>query len=167
EVRSPVALDCEMVGVGEEMKSALARCSIVNYDGKVIYDVYVKPDEPITDFRTRWSGIRPVHMDRAISLRKARRQAKRLLKNRVLVGHALQFDLHVLKLNHPELLIRDTSKFIPLRINAGFHKDVTPSLKKLSSRLVSSDIQIDEHCSVEDARAAMQLYRSCEHEWEQ
>lgn len=53
-----VALDCEMVGVGPGKKNGLGRVSIVNEHGYCIYDKFVKPDEPITDFRTRWSGIR-------------------------------------------------------------------------------------------------------------
>jgi RNA exonuclease 4 len=55
-----LAIDCEMVGVGPEgYKSALARISIVNYFGHVILDTYVKPQEQITDYRTKHSGITP------------------------------------------------------------------------------------------------------------
>lgn len=162
----PVGLDCEMVGVGEGKASALARCSIVNYDGNVIYDAYVKPDQEITDYRTQWSGIRPCHMNKAISFRKAKKQVKRLLKNHILVGHALQFDLTALKLNHASNLIRDTSKYVHLRALAGLPVNCTPSLKRLTSQLFNSQIQQNEHCSVEDAGAAMRLYRLCEEQWE-
>ena len=165
-VLRPVALDCEMVGVGKEKSSALARCSVVSYEGDVLYDAYVKPDKPITDYRTQWSGIRPKHMDNAISFRSARKKVKRLVKNRVLIGHALQFDLKVLKLKHYSDLIRDTSKHIPLRALAGFPRNSTPSLKRLTKQLLKWDIQVNEHCSVEDARAAMLLYRKCEKQWE-
>ena len=163
---SPIALDCEMVGVGEGKSSALARCSIVNYDGHVIYDSYVKPDQEITDYRTKWSGIRPSHMLHAISFRKAKKQVKRLLRKHVLVGHALQSDLGVLKIRHPSTLTRDTAKFVPLRALAGLPLNSTPSLKRLTSQLFNSVIQENEHCSVEDARAAMRLYRLCEEKWE-
>lgn len=55
-----VALDCEMVGVGSDGKhSALARVSIVDWDGKVLLDTHVKVAERVTDFRTHVSGIRP------------------------------------------------------------------------------------------------------------
>lgn len=163
---SPVGLDCEMVGVGDEKTSALARCSIVNHEGDVLYDVYVKPDKPITDYRTQWSGIRPKHMNNAISFRSARKKVKRLIKKRILIGHALQFDLKVLKLRHPSDLIRDSSKHIPLRALAGFPRNSTPSLKRLTRQLLKWDIQVNEHSSVEDARAAMLLYRKCEAQWE-
>ena len=52
-----LALDCEMVGV-EDGKSMLARVSIVNSFGNVIYDKFVRPQEQIYDLRTKVSGIR-------------------------------------------------------------------------------------------------------------
>lgn len=54
-----VGLDCEMVGIGPEgTQSALARCCLVDYDGNVLYDQYVRPPGFVTDFRTKYSGIR-------------------------------------------------------------------------------------------------------------
>lgn len=44
-----LAMDCEMVGVGSSGKtSVLARCSIVDYDGNVVYDKHVRPVEKVT-----------------------------------------------------------------------------------------------------------------------
>ena len=51
-----VALDCEMVGV-EGNDDALARVSIINYNGHVLMDKYVRPVKHITDFRTWVSGV--------------------------------------------------------------------------------------------------------------
>lgn len=54
-----VALDCEMVGIGINGKqSALARCCVVDFDGRVLYDKFVRPPSFVTDFRTKWSGVR-------------------------------------------------------------------------------------------------------------
>ena len=48
-----------MVGTGYEgADSMLARCSLVNRFGHVLYDKYVAPREWVTDFRTKYSGIR-------------------------------------------------------------------------------------------------------------
>lgn len=60
-----VGLDCEMVGSGDKGKdSLLARVSVVNQHGQCLYDTYVKPmaDTPVTDYRTKYSGIRPANL---------------------------------------------------------------------------------------------------------
>lgn len=44
----------------------VGRCSIVDYNGSIIYDEYCRPDTPITDYRTKWSGIRRKHMKHAL-----------------------------------------------------------------------------------------------------
>ena len=46
--------------VGTEGRSeALARVSIVNYNGAIVYDKYVRPEARVTDYRTWVSGITP------------------------------------------------------------------------------------------------------------
>jgi len=53
-----VSLDCEKVAIRRRTVEALGRISIVNYYGHVILDTFVKPGAKISDFRTRFSGIR-------------------------------------------------------------------------------------------------------------
>ncbi|ETN85037.1 hypothetical protein NECAME_06584, partial [Necator americanus] len=44
-----IALDCEYVGGGMDgSEDLLARVSIVNQEGKIVYDKYVKPRERVT-----------------------------------------------------------------------------------------------------------------------
>ena len=50
-----------MVGV-EGNGEALARVSVVNYHGHVLYDKYVRPEGKVTDFRTWVSGITPANI---------------------------------------------------------------------------------------------------------
>ena len=58
-----VSLDCEMVGTGSAGDfSMLARCSIVNHHGNVLYNSYVAPMDKITDYRTKFSGITSQHL---------------------------------------------------------------------------------------------------------
>lgn len=58
-----LALDCEMVGVGPGgEESVAARVSLVNQFGKCVYDKYVKVKQPVTDYRTAISGVRPQHL---------------------------------------------------------------------------------------------------------
>lgn len=72
-----VALDCEMVGTGPGGRcSELARCSILDYHGNILYDKYVRPCQPVTDYRTRWSGIRRHHLYNATPFAQAREEVR-------------------------------------------------------------------------------------------
>ncbi|VDO37718.1 unnamed protein product [Onchocerca flexuosa] len=63
ELTNVLGLDCEYVGVGMDGgDNMLARISIVNMQGRCVYDKYVKPRENITDYRTAVSGIRPINL---------------------------------------------------------------------------------------------------------
>ncbi|RCI00226.1 3'-5' exonuclease [Rhizopus stolonifer] len=161
-----VAIDCEMVGVGPDGKdSALARVSIVNYNGAVLLDCHVKPQEKVTDYRTHVSGIEPHHLasDEALTLKEAQYKVEAIIRNRILVGHAVHNDLQALILSHPALLIRDTSRYKPFRKLA---KGRTPGLKMLVKEILGITIQSGSHSSVEDARFTIQLYKAVKDEWE-
>lgn len=161
-----VAMDCEMVGIGfAGKKHQLARVSIVNQMGEVLLDKYVRPVETVVDYRTEVSGIRPRDLrDRAEDFIAVQREVAQLLTGRFLVGHAIYNDLKVLQLQHPQRALRDTSKYRPLvqRVTGG----ATPSLKTLARCVLGENIQIGEHSSVEDARAAMRIFNRYQEEWE-
>ncbi|XP_034936105.1 RNA exonuclease 4 [Chelonus insularis] len=150
-----VAMDCEMVGIGDGTESMLARVSIVNRHGACIYDKFVKPRETIQDYRTAVSGIRPHNVQNGEEFEVVQGEVANILKGRILVGHALKQDLSVLFLSHPKKLQRDTSRYSLFR---RVSKGNTPSLKKLAAELLGINIQTGEHDSIEDARTAMELY---------
>jgi RNA exonuclease 4 len=157
EVGKYVGIDCEMVGVGgDEDRSVLARVSLVNFHGTQVYDSFVRPKEFVTDWRTHVSGISPKDMATARSFEGVQADVAAILKDRIIVGHAIKNDLEAMMLGHPKKDIRDTSKF------SGFRKysaGKTPSLKKLAREVLGVDIQGGEHSSIEDARATMLLFR--------
>lgn len=154
-----IAMDCEFVGVGENgIQSELARVSIVNFYGNVIFDAFVKPQSRVTDWRTWVSGVTPGDMFNAIPFKTAQEKVADLLKDgRILVGHAIKNDLEALFLTHPRSQIRDTSKHTPYRVKYAAGK--TPSLKKLSAHVLKKSIQDGEHSSIEDAKITMELYK--------
>lgn len=166
-----LALDCEMVGtnappVGPRETSTLARISITNYHGHVIYDSYVSPPpgHQITDYRTWVSGIKPHHLYRAPSFTHVQDSVRQLLKGRILVGHALVNDFKALQFTHPKHMVRDTSTFAHFKQYAVGR---TPGLKKIAHLELGVSIQGAEHSSVEDARACMALYRKYKAEFEE
>ncbi|KAF2083274.1 exonuclease [Saccharata proteae CBS 121410] len=155
-----IAIDCEMVGVGPtpDQDSQLARVSIVNFHGHQLYDSYVLPKLPVTDYRTSVSGITPALLRPGFArpFNEVVKAVSDLIQGRILVGHAIQNDLTVLMLSHPKRDIRDTSRHPAFRkISAG----KSPSLKRLAKEILGVDIQGGQHSSVEDARATMLLFR--------
>nr|CDI52289.1 related to REX4-strong similarity to X.laevis XPMC2 protein [Melanopsichium pennsylvanicum 4] len=167
EPGSYLAIDCEMVGVGDKgSESVLARVSIVNFHGATIMDRFVRPQEKVTDYRTWVSGVRPRDLKDAPYFSEVQGEVATLIKGKVLVGHAIQNDLKALLLSHPKPLIRDTATFQPLRDLA---KTKYPSLKKLAKLVLGIDIQLqgESHSSVEDARATMAVFRSQKSKWDE
>ncbi|KAM3614959.1 uncharacterized protein V6R79_021372 [Siganus canaliculatus] len=164
-----LAIDCEMVGTGPQGRiSQLARCSIVSYDGDVVYDKFIRPSVPVTDYRTRWSGIRPRDLANATPHVEARKEILRLLMGKVVIGHAIHNDFKALGYSHPTALTRDTSRIPLLNVKAGFGEHECASLKRLTKAIFNRDIQVGRkgHSSVEDAKATMELYKVVEVEWE-
>ncbi|XP_053689641.1 RNA exonuclease 4 [Sabethes cyaneus] len=165
ELTECLALDCEFVGTGPDGKDhMLARVSVVNERGEVILDTYVKPQRAVIDYRTDISGIRPELMESGKDYGYVRETVKVLLHGRILVGHALKNDLLVLNLRHPKHMVRDTSRFNP--IARRIRSLGTPSLKNLSKIILGEEIQNGIHDSIEDACAAMKIYRIFQDEWE-
>ena len=104
-----------MVGTGPDgATSALARVCIVNSHGAVVLDTHVASAEPVTDYRTHVSGVRPEHLRGAPPLLDVQKQVAEMISGRVLVGHALRNDFKALLLSHPKRLIRDTAAYAPL-----------------------------------------------------
>lgn len=154
-----------MVGIGfAAKKNMVARVSVVNEMGEVLMDRYVRPREPVVNYRTEVSGIRPADIANGDEFVRVQADVAALLEGRILVGHAVYNDLKVLALQHPPKSIRDTSRYRPLinRVTGGS----TPSLKTLARCVLDVNIQTGEHSSVEDARAAMRIYNRYKEEWE-
>eukprot|EP01041_Mallomonas_annulata_P002810 gene2810-5528_t len=145
-----LGLDCEMVGLGPSGKmSALARCSLVNYDGISVYDQFVRPKGFVTDFRTKYSGIRSKNLRDgiAISFEQCQADVANLLKGKVLVGHALKNDLAVLLLSQHPSMIRDTARYRPYMKaqGRGGGKFRPRALRDLAKEFLDQEIQTGEH----------------------
>ncbi|CAN6476683.1 unnamed protein product [Victoria cruziana] len=134
----------------------------VNWWGNVVYDEYVRPLEHVVDFRSEISGIQPHNLKKAKDFHIVQKDVAQLIKDRILVGHALHHDLKAMLLSHPKKCIRDTSHYLSFKSKAG----KTSALRDLAKEQLGVEIQRKQHCPIEDARAAMLLYQKHRKEWE-
>jgi len=126
EIGKFIGIDCEMVGVGgDEDRSVLARVSIVNFHGTQVYDSFVRPKEFVTDWRTHVSGVSPKNMATARSFEEVQADVAQILKDRVLVGHAVKNDLEAIMIGKLTLGVK-----LPLLRHSGVETClcITPSV---------------------------------------
>jgi len=163
-----VALDCEMVGVGSEGRSALALVVLCDWHGRVLFRSFCRPAEAVTDLRTFVSGVREEHLRGAPDFRAVQARVCELLSGKLLVGHGLKNDLEALLLHHDVRARRDTAHYPPLMRTTAFGALKSRKLRDLAKEHLGADIQGDgaAHDPAEDARAALAVYKVFRLQWE-
>lgn len=147
-------IDCEMCIT--DKGSELTKISIVDEESRVVYNQLVKPDGPIINYLTRYSGITKEmmeHVDNRLEDVKYFMR-KKLPRDAIFVGHSLNMDLAAIKIFHPYVI--DTS-VIYNRSGERYYK---PSLKTLAYEFLGKSIQTADklgHDSLEDAVTALEL----------
>eukprot|EP00116_Pleurobrachia_bachei_P005672 sb/3465934/ len=97
DITHRLAMDCEMVGVGKEGKeSELAKVSIVNVYGDVVYNKYVIPRSHVTDYRAHITGLTgKILKEQGVRFKVAQAEVAEMIKDRIVIGHGLSNDFAV------------------------------------------------------------------------
>ncbi|THH28479.1 hypothetical protein EUX98_g5697 [Antrodiella citrinella] len=157
--RRILSMDCEMC-LTEDGKQ-LARVCMIDYEsGIVVYDKLVKPEKPITDYLTRWSGITAESIASATStFDEVQNHVLSVLSatpTPVLLGHSLESDLKTLQICHPYVI--DTA----IIYHHPRGRPLKPGLAWLTKKWCEREIQNrgeGGHDPEEDARACLDLLK--------
>lgn len=162
-----IAVDCEMVA--GDIDDICARVCLVDEAENLIFHTYIKPQNPVTNYRYEVTGLTEEHLEDGMSLREVQTKILEILYNgesvarpkldggkaKLLVGHSLEHDLNCLRIKYPRDLLRDTAKYRPLmKTNLMSH-----SLKYLTQTYLGYDIQSGIHDPYEDCVSVMRLYK--------
>ncbi|KAL0835854.1 hypothetical protein Bca101_087743 [Brassica carinata] len=150
-----IAVDCEMV-LCEDGTEGLVRVGVVDRHLKVILDQFVKPDKRIVDYRTVITGVNAQDIEKAtLSVVDIQRELQPYLSNgAILVGHSLNKDMKVLKIDHPKVI--DTALVFKFSNARNSRK---PSLNDLHKAIFGKEVRKEgvPHNCVHDAEAAMNI----------
>lgn len=97
----------------------------MNDQGNVLMDKFVRQKERVTDYRTRWSGIRPEDVRDHVAhlFEDVQKEAAALFEGRVLVGHAIHNDL---KVQSPPTFLCNIILAFPNAAHASIDRDDIP-----------------------------------------
>lgn len=161
--RKAVALDCEMGTSITNSSELIQLCAVDYFTGETLIDTLVLPNVEMLHYNTKYSGVTPEMMERAIDegeylegFEGAREELWRWINSEtVLIGHSLNHDLWQLRIVHP--LIVDSCICVPKLQSSG------NSLKNLTLELLGKQVQDGStgHDCVEDALAARELVIWC------
>ncbi|KAB5596531.1 PAB-dependent poly(A)-specific ribonuclease subunit PAN2 [Ceratobasidium theobromae] len=171
-----VAIDAEFVSLQKEeneMRSdgtkkvirpsqlCLARVSVLREDGRAFIDDYIHTSDTVVDYLTEFSGIEPGDLDpytsehALVPLKTAYKKLRLLIDlGCIFIGHGLSKDFRIINIAVPKEQVLDTVDIYFLK-----ERQRRIGLRFLSWYLLRQTIQIDTHNSIEDARAALLLYK--------
>ncbi|KZT19388.1 hypothetical protein NEOLEDRAFT_1183427 [Neolentinus lepideus HHB14362 ss-1] len=145
-------------------KDILSRVSVTDYRGNIVLDTYVRPIQPVTDYRTSETGLFPAHLANGRSFYEIQREIATIIREKILIGYCLWDFLSVIGTSHPAIDTRDVALFLPFRQTLRSKKMI--SLPTLVDRLMARNIGAGYEDPLENARATLDLFRSCEELWE-
>ncbi|XP_053181468.1 RNA exonuclease 1 homolog [Scomber japonicus] len=147
------AVDCEMCYTIHGLE--LSRVTVVNTSLQVVYDTYVRPDNDVIDYNTRFSGISEEDVKGThTSLTVVQETLLSFISaDTILIGHELETDLCALKLFHGTVV--DTSVVFPHRLGPPHKLTLNNITAEYLRRIIQESVC--GHDTAEDAAACMEL----------
>lgn len=133
----------------------LARVTVVSSSLQVVFDSFVKPDNDVIDYNTRFSGISEADVkSSSSSLRDVQAVLLSFINaDTILIGHGLENDLAALKIIHSTVV--DTSVVFPHRLGLPHKRELNSLTADYLRRIIQESVE--GHDTREDATACMEL----------
>ncbi|KAM0671493.1 hypothetical protein OCOL_001612 [Ordospora colligata] len=147
-VHDILALDVEKVKTSQGKE--LGRVSLVDSNGRVVYDKIIKPRSDVIDYLTKYSGLTKEIVDEGIDAEICKDEVLRLIgANTVIIGHGIENDLESLQLYHDKII--DTAHLFSSPEGRKI------SLDELSKKYLKKSIHNSTHDSTVDALTCLKL----------
>ncbi|XP_077105387.1 RNA exonuclease 1 homolog isoform X1 [Ranitomeya variabilis] len=132
------SVDCEMCYTTQGLE--LARVTVVDSSLQVVYDTFVKPDNEIIDYNTRFSGVTEENLKNiTTSIRDVQAIMLNLFSaDTILIGHGLENDLVALKLIHDTVV--DTSIVFPHRLGLPYKRALRSLIADYLRRIIQDEV---------------------------
>lgn len=140
-----LALDCERILTDRGEK--LARVSIVNFYGNIVFDTLVKPcryhtDRPVVlDYREWITGIKAIDLEHAPTFGNIEPIIQKIVAGKTIVGHSLADDFKILSIDTRALRVQvrdiSTMDLFMLKVDKDSHspvREVTPPRLSVSAK---------------------------------
>ncbi|XP_038625892.1 RNA exonuclease 1 homolog isoform X2 [Tachyglossus aculeatus] len=146
------AVDSEMSFTTQGLE--VTRVTVVDPNLTVVYDTYVKPDNEIIDYNTRFSGVTEENLKNVTtSIRDVQAVMLNLFSaDTILIGHSFECDLYALKLIHNTVV--DTAVVFPHQLGLPHKRPLKQLMAEFLRRIIQNGVG---HSSAEDAAACMEL----------
>ncbi|KFM63646.1 RNA exonuclease 1-like protein, partial [Stegodyphus mimosarum] len=147
------SLDCEMCYTTAGLE--LTRVTVIGTDLKPVYETFVKPQNKVLDYNTRFSGITEDDLKNVrTTLRDVQAVMLCIFNDRtILIGHSLESDFKALKLIHKTVI--DTSVVFPHKMGLPYKRALKTLMAEKLNKIIQNDV--GGHDSNEDAVSCMEL----------
>lgn len=161
-----LAVDCEMCQTAVGLQ--LARVTVIDEDESTALDVVVRPELPVMDHLTQYSGITPAMLASATAtISEVQAQLLELIDGSgshagrgpaVLVGHSVECDLQALRLVHTRVI--DSSLAFPHPAGLPYRHALRHLARTRLGRTIQAGHGTTGHDSHEDTLAALHLVQA-------